>query len=71
MIQEFGESRGLDLLTTLRSLEADFYDSEAHLTEPGQNAMTDRAADEVRARHPDLPSAVVDALAWCYSFDYR
>lgn len=71
LIQEFGEAEGLDLLTTLRSLEADFYNSEAHLTEADLNAMTHLAAEEFRSRHPDAPSAVVDALAWCYSFDHR
>jgi hypothetical protein len=71
LVQEFGEARGLDMLTTLRSLEADFYNSKAHLTEPDLNAMTDRAAEEFRSRHPDAPSAVVDALAWCYSFDNK
>lgn len=71
LVQEFGEARGLDLLMTLRSLEADFYSSKAHLTEPDLQAMTDRASEEFRSRHPDAPSALVDALAWCYSFDYK
>src|SRR5690242_7894175 len=71
LVQEFGEARGLDLLVALRSLEADFYSSDAHLTEPDLRAMGDRAAEEFRSRHPDAPSAIVDALAWCYSFDYK
>ncbi len=71
LIREFGEARGLDLLVTLRSLEADFYSSDAHLTEPDLRAMTDRASEEFRSRHPDTPAALVDALSWCYSFDYK
>jgi hypothetical protein len=71
VVQEFGEARGLDLLVALRSLEADFYSSDAHLTDPDLQAMTDRASEEFRSRHPDAPSALVDALAWCYSFDYK
>lgn len=71
LVQEFGEARGLDLLTKLRSLESDFYGSDARLTEPDLRAMGDRAAEEFRSRHPDAPSALVDALAWCYSFDYK
>ena len=71
LVQEFGEARGLDLLVTLRSLEADFYSAKARLTEPDLKAMTDRAAEEFRSRHPDAPSAVVDTLAWCFSFDYK
>lgn len=71
LVQEFGEIRGLDLLLVLRRLEADFYSSEAHLTEPDLQAMTDRASNEFRSRHPDAPSQLVDALAWCYSFDWK
>jgi hypothetical protein len=71
LIQEFGEARGLDLLVALRSLEADFYRSNAHLTEPDLRAMTERASEEFRSRHPDAPSALVDAVAWWYSFDYK
>jgi hypothetical protein len=71
LVREFGESRGLDLLKAARSLEADFYSSEAHLTEPDLETMTARASAEFRSRHPDAPSALVDALAWCYSFDYK
>lgn len=71
LVQEFGSARGLDMLVALRSLEADFYSSDAHLTEPDLRAMTDRASEEFRARHPDAPPALVDALAWCYSFDYK
>jgi hypothetical protein len=71
LVQEFGEARGLDLLVALRSLEADFYDTDAHLTEANLQAMTNRASQEFRSRHPHIPSAVLDALAWCYSYDYR
>lgn len=71
LVEEFGEARGARLLVALRSLEADFYSSDAHMTEPDLRAMGDRAAEEFRSRHPDAPSALVDALAWCYSFDYK
>jgi hypothetical protein len=70
LVREFGEARGLDLLLAIRSLEADFYRSEAHLTEPDLQSMTARASAEFQSRHPDAPAALVDALAWCYSFDY-
>lgn len=71
VVQEFGEARARDLLKTLRQLEEDFYSSDADQKEPDLQTMTYRAAEEFRSRHPDAPSALVDALAWCYSFDYR
>jgi hypothetical protein len=71
LVQEFGEARGLHLLVTLRSLEADFYRSDARLTESDLQAIGDRASEEFRSRHPDAPPVLVDALAWCYSFDCK
>ncbi len=71
LTREFGEARGLDLLVALRSLETEFYRSDAHLNEPDLQAMTHRASEEFRSLHPEAPSALVDALAWCYSFDHR
>ena len=71
LTRKYGESRGLDLLQAVRELEADFYSSNAHLTEPDLQTMTARASAEFRMRHPEAPAELVDALAWCYSFDYK
>ena len=71
LVREFGDARGHELLVALQSLDADFYRSNAHLSEPDLRAMTVRASEEFRSRHPDASSALVDALAWCYSFDYK
>lgn len=71
LVREYGEARALTLVAALRALEADFFSSDAHRTESDLQAMTDRAAADFRARHPDAPSTVVDALAWCFSFDHK
>ena len=71
LVREFGETHGLDLLVRLRALEADFYGSDAHLTEPDLQAMTVRASEQFLSRHPGATSVLVDALAWCYSFDHK
>jgi hypothetical protein len=71
LVREFGEERGLDLLMAVRSLEADFCNSKAHVTEPDLQTVVERASAEFRSRNPDAPVAIVDALAWCYSFDYK
>jgi hypothetical protein len=34
-------------------------------------SMGDRAADEFRARHPEISEDVVPALAWCDTFDFK
>ena len=71
VVERYGDARGRDLLVALRSLEADFYASDAYLTEPDHRRMVDRAVAEFRARHPDAPGPLVDALAWCYSYDNK
>jgi hypothetical protein len=64
-------SEGSTCSSRSKSLEADFYNSDAHLIEPDLRAMVDRASEEFRSRHPDAPSPLIDALARCYSFDYK
>jgi hypothetical protein len=71
LVREFGETHGLELFACLERLEADFYSSDAHLTEPDLQAMTVRASEQFRARHPGASPVLVDALAWCYSYDYQ
>jgi hypothetical protein len=33
--------------------------------------MGDIASADFRSRHPDLCDEAVEALAWCYTFDYK
>ena len=71
LVREFGEPDGLDLLAALKTLEADFYASDAHLNAHDLRTMGDQAAAEFRAQHPDVPDEVVAAFTWCYTFDYK
>lgn len=71
LVREFGEPDGLDLLAVLKTLEANFYATDAHLSEQDLTAMGDQAAAEFSAKHPDVPDEVVAALTWCYTFDYK
>ncbi|SFR53925.1 hypothetical protein SAMN04488591_1844 [Microbacterium azadirachtae] len=52
-------------------LENDFYLSNAHLEEPDLVQMGLRAASEFSERHPEIDKAAVDALEWCYTYDYK
>ena len=71
LVRAFGEPDGLDLLSALKALEADFYTSDAHVTARDLTAMGDEASAEFRSKHPAIPDEVVAALAWCYTFDYK
>jgi hypothetical protein len=61
----------LGLLHRLRELESEFYESEARYTAPDLASMGDAAARRFRQLHPELTTAAVEALAWCYTFDYK
>jgi NAD(P)H-hydrate repair Nnr-like enzyme with NAD(P)H-hydrate epimerase domain len=67
----FGVELAPALRESIRSLEEDFYSSNARLTVPDTDTMAAVAAAEFRERHPEIPEEAVRALAWCYAFDYK
>lgn len=66
-----GPDRAPSVLETLRALESDFYASDALIIAPDLVAMGDRAAQQFRARHPELSDEAVNALRWAYTFDWK
>jgi hypothetical protein len=71
LVEHFGEPLALDLLPVLRVLEDDFYASTAHSTAPTLAEMGDQAAADFRWLHPEVSEDAVQALAWCYTFDFK
>ena len=67
----YGEARAARLLPLLRLVIDDFYASDAAIRVPGMKAMVSRAKEEFAIRYPSSPPEIVEALAWCYSFDNR
>lgn len=67
----FGQDVAERLLPVIRRLELEFFrlDCVHHIRD--LTAATHAAAAEFAARHPELSPAAVDALAWCYSYDWR
>ncbi len=66
-----GADSAIELLPVIRRLESEFYESDAHNTVSGLVEMASAAAAEFRERHPELSDEAVDALAWCYSWDWK
>ncbi|MDE0547408.1 hypothetical protein [Microbacterium sp. C7(2022)] len=67
----FGFARAIDLLPQVHELEEDFFRSNAHITAPDLQSMGGQAADEFRSAHPEVTEDAVQALAWCYTYDYK
>lgn len=67
----FGTNVATELVPVVRSLEEDFYRSEAHLTAVDLDSMAAEASRRFKQRHPEVSDEAIAALAWCYTFDYK
>ena len=67
----FGSELARDLMTLIRDLEAEFYESDARFVASSPRELGDLAAARFRSRRPELPEELVQALSWCYTYDYK
>jgi len=70
LADQFGED-ATKLLPLIKSLEDDFYASDARLTAANLQEMEKLASDQFRQRHPTVAEEIVKAFAWCYTFDFK
>lgn len=66
----FGEL-AVDLMPLVRALDDDCYDSDARHVAIDEADMARRAKADFQALHPEVSEAAAEALAWCYTYDYR
>jgi hypothetical protein len=71
LVESFGELEAVGLFAIVRRLEAEFYESDASSTVAGLAEMGRKAANDFRLRHPEISGQAVEALAWCYTFDWK
>jgi hypothetical protein len=71
LVEFFGAEAAIALIPHLRQLEDDFYLSKAFNTAGTLVEMGDVGAADFRAKHPEIGGDAVEALAWCYTFDYK
>jgi hypothetical protein len=71
LIDTYGEASALELVPVIRELEREFYESGARMTAPDLVSMGDRAKERFGELHPELSEDALEALAWCYTFDYK
>ena len=60
-----------DLMALVRRLDDDFYNSDACQVATDLVDMGRLAVADFRIHHPEVSRAATDALAWCYTYDYR
>ena len=66
-----GEDIALDLIPRIGACEDSFYMSDARFSAPDLSSMGEQAAAEFSAIHPEISQDAVQALAWCYTYDYK
>lgn len=71
LIERFGPTLGARLLLVVKSLEEDFYSSDARFIAEDLPEMERLSSEQFRDKHPDAPEEIVTAFAWCYSYDFK
>lgn len=72
--QRVAERYGLEasaLLRLMKSLEEDFYASNAHIVAKDLADMAALASEDFVRKHPTVSPEIVKLFAWCYTFDYK
>jgi hypothetical protein len=67
----YGPVAAARLMSLVDRLYDDFYASDARRFAPDLAAMGDQAAAEFRVKHPEIADDAVEALARCYTWDYK
>jgi hypothetical protein len=69
VLAHFGAKMGARLLDTIRALEQDFYATDTRREAPRPEVEV--AVHDFARRHSGAPRELLDALAWCYIYDFK
>jgi hypothetical protein len=67
----FGKEVAAKLLPIIKSLEKDFYSSDAKWVAVDLKEMEKLSTDQFKRTHPGIADEIVKAFAWCYTFDFK
>ncbi|TAK56178.1 MAG: hypothetical protein EPO25_01690 [Gammaproteobacteria bacterium] len=70
-MHSYGEAAASSLLSIIKTLEDDFYASDARFTAGDLQQMAALASEQFVQKHPGIHNDIVEALAWCYTFDFK
>ena len=71
LVNHFGPELAAKLLPAIKSLEDDFYSSDARFVAADLQEMAKISAEQFRKKHPGIAEEIVKAFAWCYTFDFK
>jgi hypothetical protein len=71
LAKHFGDELAAKLLPLIKSLEDDFYASDAHLVAANLVEIEKLSSEQFKRKHPAVADEIVKAFAWCYTFDHK
>lgn len=71
LIDYFGTEIATKLLPVIKSLEDDFYSSDARFIAADLHEMELLSSAQFRKKYPTIADEIVKAFAWCYTFDFK
>jgi hypothetical protein len=71
LVNRFGTEDTAKLLPVIKSLEDDFYSSDARFVADDLQEMEKLSSAQFRKKHPTIADEIVKAFAWCYTFDFK
>jgi len=69
--RHFGDAAASTILPLLKSLEDDFYSSDARLVASSLQEMEKLSSRHFKQKYPDVADEIVKAFARCYTFDFK
>ena len=70
LVNYFGDAAA-GLLSTIETLENDFYASDAKAVAADLPEMEQLSIEQFESKHPDVAREIAKAFAWCYTFDFK
>lgn len=71
LVEHFGAEVAAKLLPIIKSLQDDFYLSDARFVADDLQEMEKLSSEQFRKKHPAVADEIVRAFAWCYTFDFK
>lgn len=71
LVSYFGDEVAEKLLPLIKSMDDDFYSSDARLVAANLQEMEKLASEQFRRKYPTVADEIVKAFAWCYAFDFK
>lgn len=67
----FGIETASELLPAMKLMLDEYYSSDAKFSAGNLTEMGQIATSEFRAKHPETTDEILEALEWCYTFDFK